>query len=208
MKGPEINMLQASLMAIMLVPLKRIILLWKNTRVKMVLMTGMDAISWHMINLSPDHWKPWTIADLGKTHFISGCKLSFIRSSIKALTNVRLFLGISVEKWRKTVLAGFREGYPWDFREYPMDIILSGKLAPFFFLLSTTDIPWNVLSLASTLKSTSWTYFGFYCNSFFQCLFVVDKLRDMFCQDFVILDVHLQSLACFWSHKSNLQDTA
>ena len=37
-------------------------------------------------------------------------------------------------------LAGLREGYPREFREYPMDIHHSSNLAPFFFLFSM-DIP-------------------------------------------------------------------
>ena len=56
-------------------------------------------------------------------------------------------------KGRKTVLAGLREGYPRDFQEYPVDILLSGNLAPFFFLFST-DIHRNVLTLASTLNAS------------------------------------------------------
>ena len=55
------------------------------------------------------------------------------------------------KKRRKTALAGLRKEYHRFFQEYPMDILFSGKLAPLFFLFST-DIPRNILMLASTLR--------------------------------------------------------
>ena len=74
-----------------------------------------------------------------------------ISAYLKAIANVKIFLGVSVEKRRKTALSGLREGYPWDCQEYLANILLWGKLAPFFFSFSTY-IPRNILRLASTLK--------------------------------------------------------
>ena len=70
---------------------------------------------------------------------------------LQALANIRIFLGTSVEKRGKTARAGLREGYSRDFQEYPVDILLSGKLEPVFFL-SFTDITRNILTIASTLR--------------------------------------------------------
>ena len=82
-------------------------------------------------------------------YFIGPCLL--LGKFLQALAYVRIFLGISVEKRRKTALAGLREGYSWDFQEYPVDILLSGKLEPLSFL-SFTDITRNILTIASTLR--------------------------------------------------------
>ena len=45
-----------------------------------------------------------------------------------------------------------RGRYPWDFQEYPVDMLLSSKLALSLFLFST-HIPRNILTLVSTLWS-------------------------------------------------------
>ena len=77
--------------------------------------------------------------------------------TLNALSSIWIFLGISMfpRKGRKTVLAGLREGYPWDFQEHLVDILLSGKLAPFSFYFFRGYIPKNILTLASILNGFS-----------------------------------------------------
>ena len=82
-----------------------------------------------------------------KYFIVEQLQLTFLKSLQKALANLTIFLGISVEKRRKTGPAGLREGYSLDFWEYPVDILLSGKLVLFFFLFFT-DIPRIIIRLA------------------------------------------------------------
>ena len=56
-----------------------------------------------------------------------------------------------MEKRRKMVLAGLREGYPLDIPESLRDIPVSTQLVMFFFFFFM-DIPRNILTLTRALN--------------------------------------------------------